>query len=58
MVKDIAILEKVQQRATRMIEECKGKTYTERTVGAHLYWRVETRKLRADLIEVFTILKP
>ena len=30
LVKDIAVLEKVQRRATRMITECKGKTYEER----------------------------
>jgi len=30
LVKDIELLEKVQKRATRMIEEYAGKTYEER----------------------------
>ena len=56
MVKDIEILEKVQKRATRMIEECAGKTYEERLQIVGLT-TLECRRLRADLIEVFKILK-
>jgi len=56
LVKDIAILEKVQRRATRMIEECRGKTYAERLELMGLT-TLETRRLRADLIEVFKIIK-
>ena len=56
LIKDIAILEKVQRRATRMIEECKGKTYAERLELVGLT-TLETRRLRADLIEVFKIIK-
>jgi hypothetical protein len=56
LIKDIAILEKVQRRATRMIEECKGKAYTERLEMVGLT-TLETRRLRADLIEVFKIIK-
>ena len=56
LVKDIAVLEKVQRRATRMIIECKGKTYEERLKLVGLT-TLENRRLRADLIEVFKILK-
>ena len=44
LVKDIEKLEKVQRRATKMIEECRGKEF-------------ETRRLRVDMLEVFKILK-
>ena len=56
LVKDIEILEKVQKRATRMIKECAGKTYEERLQIVGLT-TLECRRLRADLIEVFKILK-
>ena len=56
MVKDITVLEKVQRRATRMITECKGKTYAERLDMVGLT-TLESRRLRADLLEVFKILK-
>jgi len=56
LVKDIELLEKVQKRATRMIEECAGKIYVERLKIVGLT-TLECRRLRADLIEVFKILK-
>ena len=56
MVKDIDILEKVQRRATRMIRECTGKTYDERLTMVGLT-TLECRRVRADLLEVFKILK-
>ena len=56
MIKDITILEKVQRRATRMIIECKGKTYEERLKLVGLT-TLENRRMRADLIEVFKIIK-
>ena len=56
MVKDIELLEKVQRRATRMIEECAGKTYKERLKIVGLT-TLECRRMRADLIEVYKILK-
>jgi ribonucleases P/MRP protein subunit RPP40 len=56
LVKDIAILEKVQRRATRMISECKGKTSDKRLEVVGLT-TLEIRRLRADLMEVFKILK-
>ena len=51
LVKDIELLEKVQRIATKMIEECTGKSYDERLeiVGSTT---LEVRRSRADLIEV------
>ena len=56
LVKDIALPEKVQRRATRMITECRGKSYEKRLEMVGLI-TLETRRLRADLMEVFKILK-
>ena len=55
-MKDKECLEKVQKRATRMIEECKGLSYEERLKLTQLT-TLETRRLRADMIEVYRILK-
>ena len=56
LIKDIERLEKVQRRATRMIEECKGISYEERLQATGLT-SLETRRSRADMLEVFKILK-
>ena len=56
MVKDINILEKVQRRATRMIVECRGKSYDKRLELLGLT-TLENRRFRADMLEVFKILK-
>ena len=56
LAKDIALLEKVQKRATRMIKECKNMRYNERLKTLKLT-TLETRRMRADLIEVFKIIK-
>ena len=56
LAKDIEVLEKVQRRATRMIEECQGKEYSERLEMLRLT-TLETRRERADMLEVFKILK-
>jgi hypothetical protein len=53
--KDIDILEKVQRRATRIIEECKGRTYEERLDITGLA-TLEARRSRADMLEVFKVL--
>ena len=53
--KDISILESVQRRATRMIYECKTKSYEERLNLLRLT-TLETRRLRADLLLTFKIL--
>ena len=55
-MKYIVLLEKMQKRATKMIEECNGKSYEERLeiVGST---RFTNRRMRADLMKVFKILK-
>ena len=53
--KDVDKLEKVQRRATKMIEGREGLGYLERLRILNLT-TLETRYLRADLIEVYTIL--
>ena len=55
LLKDIKVLEKVQRRATRFVEECEGRSYEERLREAGLT-TLETRRIRADLVEVFKIL--
>ena len=55
-MKDIEKLEKVQRRATKMIEKCRGKSYEERIQMLGLT-TLETRRVRADVLEVFKILK-
>ena len=54
--KDIDVLEKVQRRATKLINECKGLEYEQRLKVTKLT-TLETRRIRADLIEVFKIIK-
>lgn len=53
---DIDVIEKVQRRATKMIEGCKNLSYEERLRVLGLT-TLETRRLRADLIEVFKIMR-
>ena len=54
--KDIDILERVQRRATRMIEGYKSIPYEERLQLLKLT-TLETRRLRGDLIETFKIMR-
>ena len=56
LAKDIEKLDNVQKRATRIIEECRGKSYKERIqiLGPTT---LESRRTRADMLEVFKILK-
>ena len=56
MRKDIDVLEKVQRRATRMVDGYKGLEYEERLKRMGLT-KLELRRERADLLEVFKILK-
>ena len=56
LVKDIDLLEKVQRRAAKMMEEFIGKSYEERLEAVGLT-TLENRRIRADLIEVFRIFK-
>jgi hypothetical protein len=53
--KDIEKIERVQRRATRLIEECKGMHYEARLKFCNLT-TLETRVLRADLLEVYKIM--
>ncbi|XP_071489873.1 uncharacterized protein [Diadema antillarum] len=54
--RDEDMLEKVQQRATRLLPELKQMTYPERLRELHLPTRAYRRQ-RADLIQMFKILK-
>ncbi len=54
--KDIEVLEKVQRRATRMVDGYKGMEYEERLKRIGLT-KLELRRERADMLEVFKILK-
>ena len=56
LAKDINILERVQRRATKMIEGCRGKSYEERLKFTGLI-TLEQRRTRADMKEVSKILK-
>jgi len=52
MVKDVEILEKVQQRATKWIRSLKNKCYTDGLRILNLT-TLEKRRKRGDLIEVY-----
>ena len=54
--KDIEVLEKVQRRATRMVDGYRGMEYEERLKRIGLT-TLEMRRERADLLEVFKIMK-
>ena len=55
-VKDKALLERVQHRFTRMFAKLKGLPYSQRLAKLHL-WSLEERRNRADLIEIFKMIK-
>ena len=54
--KDVGNLEKIQRRATRMMEEVRGMDYEKRLRQTSLV-TLEARRTRADIIEVFKIMK-
>ena len=56
MQKDIDKIERVQHRATKMIDECKSLSYEDRLKITGLT-TLEDRRTRGDMIEVFKILK-
>jgi len=53
-IKDKKLIEKVQRRFTKMINNMVGKTYEERLQCLKL-WTLEERRNRQDLIEVFMV---
>ena len=53
-IKDKKLIEKVQRRCTKMINNMEGKTYDERLQCLKL-WTLEERRNRQDLIEVLKI---
>ena len=55
-VKDKVLLERIQRRFTRMIPGLKKLKYEERLRELNL-WTLEDRRVRADLIEVFKIVR-
>ena len=54
--KDVDNLEKIQRRATRTMEEVRGMDYEQRLRQTSLV-TLEARRTRADIIEVFKIMK-
>ena len=54
--KDIAVLEKVQERLVKMVSDAKGKTYEEKLKDVGLTTLKERRE-RGDLIETFKVMK-
>ena len=54
--KDIELIEKVQRRFTRMIPNLTELPYEDRLKALHLT-TLETRRTRADILEVFKIFK-
>ncbi len=56
LAKDIAKLEAVQLRATKMIPSLRNKSYEERLARLNLF-SLEKRRLRGKLVECFKILK-
>jgi len=55
-MQDKILLERIQHRFTRMFPELKFLPYEERLVKLGL-WTLEERRNRADLIEVFKLVK-
>ena len=55
MVKDIQLLEKVQQRATKWVKGFRNRSYSDRLKLLNLT-TLEKRRKRGDLIEAFKII--
>src|SRR5215813_3902932 len=55
-VKDITTIERIQRRATKLMEGLQGKDYKDRLKELKMY-SLEKRRKRGDLIETFKIIK-
>jgi hypothetical protein len=55
LAKDIALLERVQRRATKLISSIRNKSYEQRLAACDLF-SLEKRRHRGDMIQVFKIL--
>jgi len=53
--KDVNMIERVQRRMTRMVNECRGKKYEEISKVIHLT-TLEIRAERAYLLQVYKIM--
>jgi len=53
--KDVALIERIEKRFTKMIPSVKHFPYETRLQKLNL-WSLKDRRIRADLIEVFTII--
>jgi len=54
-IKDIKLIEGVQHRATKLVQGMEGLHYDDRLKCLNLM-RLETRRVRSDLIETFKIV--
>ena len=54
--KDILRLEKVQRRFTKVIQDCRNMSYEHRLQTLKIT-TLETRRMRADMLQMFRILK-
>ena len=54
--KDIAMIERIQRRATKLIEGLRDMSYSERLSHTGLI-SMEKRRVRGDLIQVFKMLR-
>ena len=56
MVKDIKLIQSVQRRATKVVQEIQHLNYDDRLTYLRLM-RLEKRRVRSDLIETFKFMK-
>jgi len=54
--KDVEVIERVQRRATRIIDECRAFEYCKRLKETTKLTTLKTRAIMGDMIEVFKIM--